>query len=65
MIAVGILLCLYALGSWFWPFMGKQLMLMLWMDSLVPQAQWSVRAVLCAAGIALIVFGIRRRRAAR
>ena len=62
MIALGCLLCLYALASWFWPIMGKQLILLLWMQQLAPAAQWSIRGALLGAGVALIVWGARRRR---
>ena len=62
MIALGILLCLYAVASWVYQIMGYQLILLYWMHTFPAWAQWSIRGALLAAGVVCIVIGWRRRR---
>ena len=61
MLPLGILLVLYALASYIWPLLGQQLVLLLWLGRLPEWGQWSVRAALLAAGVALLVAARRRR----
>jgi membrane protein implicated in regulation of membrane protease activity len=62
MIALGILLCLYAVGSAVLPLLGKQFGLLVWLEWLVPAAQWTLRGVVLTAGVTLVVLGWRARR---
>jgi len=62
MIALGILLCLYAVGSAVLPLLGKQFGLLVWLEQLVLAAQWAFRGGVLAAGVALIALGWRARR---
>jgi membrane protein implicated in regulation of membrane protease activity len=65
MIALGILLCLYAVGSAVLPLLGKQFGLLLWLEWLLPAAQWTFRGAVLVAGVTLVVLGWRARRARR
>ncbi|MDY0001969.1 MAG: hypothetical protein RBU30_11785 [Polyangia bacterium] len=62
MLPLGILLLLYSLASWLWPLLGKQLVLLLWLQGLPSWGQWLVRGILLAAGLGLVVAARLRKR---
>lgn len=62
MVPLGLLFVLYAVASWVWPLLGKQLIVLLWMQRLPPTGQWAVRGALLAVGFGLIAAAWRRAR---